>query len=68
MAGSISNSKRALEDAFSQGAAILTEMSQQRERLKATKRKVLCCAVLWGKRQEQQPLLRGRAAVGSHGC
>uniref|UniRef100_A0A061SM55 V-snare-domain-containing protein n=2 Tax=Tetraselmis sp. GSL018 TaxID=582737 RepID=A0A061SM55_9CHLO len=39
--GSIANSKRALEDAFAQGAAILTDMAAQRERLKATKRKVL---------------------------
>mmetsp|Transcript_23262 Transcript_23262/g.64585 ORF Transcript_23262/g.64585 Transcript_23262/m.64585 type:complete len:224 (+) Transcript_23262:214-885(+) len=41
MMGSVNNSKRALEDAFSQGAAILADMASQRERLKATKRKVL---------------------------
>lgn len=39
-ADSINNSRRALEETFMQGAAILTDMAQQRERLKATKRKV----------------------------
>jgi hypothetical protein len=40
MASSVGNAKGVLEDAFNQGAAILTNMAGQRERLKATQRKV----------------------------
>eukprot|EP00873_Tetraselmis_striata_P026276 jgi/Tetstr1/446540/TSEL_034065.t1 len=40
MASSIGNSKRVLEEAFTTGAAILTNMAGQRERLKATQRKM----------------------------
>ena len=41
MRGSVANSKRALEEAFQNGASVLVNMSGQRERLKA--RFIWCC-------------------------